>query len=139
MMSEAYDDIIHLPHHVSKKYPQMSLYDRAAQFAPFAALTGMPLVLKAQDSEDEKWLDADEAAVLDRRLSYLCLHLKEKPEVSITYFEPFFHKPGGLCKMVQGCVKSIDDSFHEITMMNGTTILIRALLALEGSIFYRME
>jgi hypothetical protein len=138
MMSEAYDDIIHLPHHVSKKHPQMSLYDRAAQFAPFAALTGMPLVLKGKNSEDKKWLDADEAALLDQRLNHLSRHIKERPEVSITYYEPFFQKPGGIYKMVHGIVKTVDENAHELILTNGTTIPIDSLLSLEAPLFEDM-
>ncbi len=138
-MNDSYNDIINLPHHVSKKHQQMSLYDRAAQFAPFAALTGMPLVLKGHEWVDEKRLDHDEAVLLDRRLNYLKLHLKERPEVSITYFEPLVENQGGYYMTMKGFVKNIDENFLELTMTNGKTIPIRYLLVIESTLFDGME
>ena len=83
-----YDDIINLPHHQSKNNPHMSLYDRAAQFAPFAALTGYDDAVKEArrltDSKPE--LDENQLEELDQQLADLMTRIEEHPEVTITYF-----------------------------------------------------
>ena len=80
-----YDDIIHLPHHVSQKRPKMSLHDRAAQFAPFAALTGHEAAIKetARLTEEEIELDENSKELLDLRLQQLQEHLSEQPEYQV--------------------------------------------------------
>ena len=91
------DDIIHLPHHVSQNHPQMPLRDRAAQFAPFAALTGYEAAVgeTARLTAERRELDAQEAAELNRRLTDLAARLKDRPEVTIEYFVPDERKAGG--------------------------------------------
>lgn len=95
-----YDDIIDLPHFVSKKYPQMSMRDRAAQFSPFAALTGYDAEIKETARLTDKRIEFDED-VLDRlneRLNILrkCLDDGDvNPDVRITYFEKDLKKDGG--------------------------------------------
>ena len=81
-----YDDIINMPHHVSKKHPQMSLYARSAQFAPFAALTGYEEAVKetARETEDELDIDDELKAILDDKLQLIIEQKDNKPEVSIT-------------------------------------------------------
>ena len=83
-----YDDIINMPHHVSKKHPQMSLYARSAQFAPFAALTGYEEAVKETARETENELDIDDELkeILDDKLQLIIEQKDNKPEVSITYF-----------------------------------------------------
>lgn len=92
-----YDDIINLPHHQSKTHPNMSLHDRAAQFAPFAALTGYDDAVKEArrltDSKPE--LDENQLAELDMKLTELTERIAECPKVSVTYFEPDDKKEGG--------------------------------------------
>ena len=87
-MTETYDDIIHLPHHVSKRHPQMSLYNRAAQFAPFAALTGYEeaIIETARLTAPKVDMMEDNQQLLDRKLALLSHSLREQPTVSITYF-----------------------------------------------------
>ena len=86
-MNHPYDDIINLPHHVSERHPQMSMYNRAAQFAPFAALTGHDSAITeaARLTEAEEELSESDAEVLNRKLAYL-QSLDEKPTISVTYF-----------------------------------------------------
>ena len=86
-MKHPYDDIIDLPHHVSERHPQMSMYNRAAQFAPFAALTGHKAAITeaARLTEAEQELSESDAEVLNRKLAYL-QSLDEKPTISVTYF-----------------------------------------------------
>ena len=78
-MNDLYDDIIHLPHHVSERHPQMSMYNRAAQFAPFAALTGHNAAITeaARLTEAEQELSESDAEVL------LCLMIRKRVEVII--------------------------------------------------------
>ena len=88
-MNDLYDDIIHLPHHVSERHPQMSMYNRAAQFAPFAALTGHNAAITeaARLTEAEQELSESDAEVLNRKLAYLqsilCLMIRKRVEVII--------------------------------------------------------
>ncbi len=95
-MNHPYDDIINLPHHVSERHPQMSMYNRAAQFAPFAALTGHDSAITeaARLTEAEEELSESDAEVLNRKLAYL-QSLDEKPTISVTYFVPDDKKEGG--------------------------------------------
>ena len=88
VLSEKYDDIIKLPHFVSEKYPQMSMHDRAAQFSPFAALTGYDDLVKetARITDQKVYLDAYILNNLNERLCILKKKLSERTEVDITYF-----------------------------------------------------
>ncbi len=134
-----YEDIIHLPHHVSKKHPQMSMLDRAAQFSPFAALTGYDAAVEetARLTDRRIELDEYEAQHLDERLQELSEHLPEHPEVSITYFLPDARKDGGEYITVTGCVKKIDHYERRIILMDGTLIPIHEVIQINGELFYR--
>ena len=85
-----YDDIIDLPHHRSKTHAHMPIGDRAAQFAPFAALTGYGDAVKetARRTEEKLELDADTLAELDEKLGKIVRRLPERPKARITYFRP---------------------------------------------------
>ena len=108
-MKHPYDDIIDLPHHVSERHPQMSMYNRAAQFAPFAALTGHNAAITeaARLTEAEQELSESDAEVLNRKLAYL-QSLDEKPSISVTYFVPDDKKEGGSYHTATGIVKSVE-------------------------------
>ena len=105
-----YDDIINLPHHQSKNHPRMSLHDRAAQFAPFAALTGYDDAVKEArrltDSKPE--LDENQLEELDQKLADIITRIEERPKVVITYFEPDDRKEGGAYVTCVGKLKKID-------------------------------
>ena len=124
-MSE-YDDIIHLPHHVSRIHPQMSMEDRAAQFSPFAALTGYDAAIaetaRLRDLRVE--LDEYERQALYENLPFISEHLKEHPKISITYFIPDHCKEGGEYVTVTGNIKKLDDYEHSIVLMDGSRILM---------------
>lgn len=132
-MSE-YDDIIHLPHHVSKKHPQMSMEDRAAQFSPFAALTGYDAAIAetARLTNQRVELDEYERQALNEKLQVISEHLKEHPKVTITYFLPDARKDGGEYVTVTGNVKKIDDYEHRIILMDETRILMEDVISIEG-------
>ena len=97
---ESYEDILYLEHHVSKKHPQMSIYNRAAQFAPFAALSGHgeAIAETARLTEGKIELDDYEKLKLDEKLYILQERIAEVPEVCITYFRPDtsipYYQPG---------------------------------------------
>lgn len=125
-----YDDIIHLPHHVSAVHPHMSAANRAAQFAPFAALTGhKDEVREAGRYTDKKIeLDEDEKAALDRRLQYIRTELSQSPEITVTYFLPDERKEGGCYVTEQGVVKKIDEYRRCFVMKDGLEIPIRDII-----------
>lgn len=123
-MKTPYDDIIRLPHHISQNHPQMPLRDRAAQFAPFAALTGYEAALgeTARLSVERRELDAQEAEELNRRLVALIARLSERPEVTIEYFVPDERKAGGAYVTVTGRVRNISVAERLLVMEDGTEI-----------------
>lgn len=123
-MKTPYDDIIHLPHHVSQNHPQMPLRERAAQFAPFAALTGYEAAVgeTARLTAKRRELDAQEAAELNRRLADLAARLKDRPKVTIEYFVPDERKAGGAYVTVTGVVRNISVSERLLVMEYGTAI-----------------
>lgn len=108
-MTGEYEDIIHLPHHVSSKRPQMSMLDRAAQFSPFAALTGYDDAIQETGRLTEQKIELDEETLekLDERFQILQEHLCEQPEVRFTYFKPDERKEGGAYLTVSGIVRKI--------------------------------
>ena len=105
-----YDDIIELPHHVSKKHVQMSIHDRAAQFSAFAALTGHKAAIQETERLVEKKMELDENAIqlLNEKLLMIYESLDQHPQVSITYFVKDSHKDGGKYVTTEGCVKKMD-------------------------------
>ena len=125
-----YDDIIDLPHHISKKHPQMSLEARAAQFAPFAALTGYDDAVKETARLTNERIDLDEEAkmMLDAKLQVIREQLSEKPLVTITYFVPDAKKDGGKYITTNGNVKKIDDYKHLIILDNSLEIPINEII-----------
>lgn len=122
-----YDDIIDLPHHVSKKHPQMSLHDRAAQFSPFAALTGYEDAVgeAARLTDRRQELDEEQAARLEQQLSLLTETAAERPEIMVTYFLPDARKSGGKYVTVQGTLRRIDETEKTLIFTDGRRIAIR--------------
>ncbi|MEG2421569.1 MAG: hypothetical protein RSB55_08455, partial [Oscillospiraceae bacterium] len=96
-MRTPYDDMLHLPHHVSEKHPSMPMLDRAAQFSPFAALTGYDAAVKetARLTDRRVELDEGEKEAIDQRLTLVQERLPDPTEVTITYFVPDKKKAGG--------------------------------------------
>lgn len=140
-MTETYDDIIHLPHHVSKRHPQMSLYNRATQFAPFAALTGYEeaIIETARLTAPKVDMMEDNQQLLDRKLALLFHSLREQPTVSITYFQPDKKKSGGQYLTVTGVIKSIRDSERVILIADGKRVSIDTIINIDGDIFSSEE
>lgn len=136
-----YDDIIHLPHHVSVRHPQMPLMDRAAQFSPFAALTGYDAAIKETERLTEEWEELDESrkAMLDERLQIIRENFPGKPEIIFTYFQPDEKKSGGAYLTVTGKVKKINEYEHQIIMEDGTVLPIENLFSIEGELFRELD
>ena len=140
-MNGKYDEIMGLPHHVSKTRPQMPMSDRAAQFAPFAALTGYDAAIKETGRlTDEKIeLDVEALSALDMKYQLLMEAHDEAPEVTITYFQPDERKAGGKYVSAVGAVKKIDDFERRITMRDGTRIPTDDVLSIDGELFSSLE
>ena len=132
-MKTPYADIIDLPHHVSQNHPQMPLRDRAAQFAPFAALTGYEAAVgeTARLTARKRELDAQEAEELNRQLAAIIEHLSERPEVTVEYFVPDERKSGGAYVTVTGRVRHVSVPEKTMVMADGTVIPLDDIAALE--------
>ena len=140
-MKTKYEDIINLPHHVSKTRPQMPMSDRAAQFAPFAALTGSDSAIKETGRLTDARIDLDEEALtaLNMRYQLLMDALDKEPEIEITYFKPDERKAGGKYISVTGAVKKVDDFERLITMQDGMKIPMDDVLSIDGELFSSLE
>ena len=136
-----YDKIINLPHHVSSTRSHMTVIDRAAQFSPFAALTGYDAAVKetARLTEQQIELDEYEKATLDQRILLLQDRLKKLPEVTITYFIPDERKDGGKYVSITGAVKKIDTYEKQLVLVNKSKIPIGNILSIEGEVFRLLE
>lgn len=136
-----YDDIINLPHPTSQKRPRMSVQDRAAQFSLFAALTGYDAAIRetARLTEERIELNEYEQAVLDQRIILLQEHLKDLPEVTITYFQPDERKEGGKYRSLTGVVKKIDPYERQLVLADKSKISIESILNLESELFRSTE
>lgn len=136
-----YDDIINLPHHVSKRHPQMSLMNRAAQFSPFAALTGHEAAIQetARLTDSFIELSEDRKERLDEQLQMIMENLEQKPECEITYFQPDEKKTGGSYVTVCGRIKKVDRFEQKIMFTDGTALPINHLFAIRGELFRNME
>ena len=136
-----YEDIINLPHHVSLIRPKMPMSDRAAQFAPFAALTGYDAAIKETGrlTDERIELDVEALSALDMKYQLLMEALDEAPEVIITYFRPDERKAGGKYVSAVGAVKKIDDFERRITMQDGAKIPMDDVLSIEGELFSVLE
>lgn len=136
-----YEDIINLPHHVSPTRPQMPMSDRAAQFAPFAALTGYDAAIKETGRLTDEKIELDEEALtaLDMKYQFLMDTLDDAPEVTITYFQPDERKAGGKYVSAVGVVRKVDDFERRITMQDGAKILMDDVLSIDGELFSSLE
>ena len=136
-----YDEIMGLPHHVSRTRPQMPMSDRAAQFAPFAALTGYDSAIKETGRLTDEKIELDEEALttLDMKYQFLMDALDDAPEVTITYFQPDERKAGGKYVSAVGVVKKVDDFERRITMQDGAKIQMDDVLSIDGELFSTLE
>ena len=136
-ISHKYDDIINLPHHVSKKHPPMSLHDRAAQFSPFAALTGHKAAINeaARLTDKKQILSEDVIAKLNEQLNLIKENIGTNQTVTITYFVPDDKKSGGAYISHTGVVKKIDEYNHTVILTDKTVIPIEQISEMQSDIF----
>lgn len=129
----AYDDIINLPHHVSKRHPQMSMWNRAAQFAPFAAVAGHESAIQEEGRMTDDWIELGDFGneELNRKMALLVSKLPEHPTVTIEYFVPDGQKSGGSYQEVSGIVKRIDEVERLIELTDGMKIAIDAIIGIK--------
>ena len=123
-MTGPYDDIIDLPRPVSRKHPPMPMMKRAAQFLPFAALTGFEgeIAEAARLTETAPELSEDALAALDEQLSLLRQLLPDQPQVTVTRFLPDERKAGGHFETLTGRVRRLDEANRVLRLTDGTTI-----------------
>ena len=129
-----YDDIINLPHHISKKHPQMSIENRAAQFAPFAALTGYDEEVKetARLTKERIELNEEVKEKLDIKIQMIKEKLSIRPTITFTYFIKDSKKAGGKYVDVTGVVKKIDEYKRIIILEDKTQIPINEIVDIIG-------
>ncbi len=132
-----YDDMIALPHPEPSTRPRMPREKRAAQFAPFAALAGYEDSTReeARRTEEKAELSEDMKDMLDARLALIGYHIKEQPNIAVTYFLPDDKKAGGRYVTVSGSVKMLDSTEHAIIMADKTKIPIEDVRLIEGELF----
>ena len=132
-MKDDFEDIINLPHHTSARFPRMPMAERAAQFSPFAALTGYESVIRETarrtDSRDE--LDENRRQELDAALQDLSARLQSRPEVRVTYFLADSRKSGGEYIHFSGRLKKIDAFSRLLVFEDGTLIPIDDIFELQ--------
>ena len=119
-----YDDIINMPRHISSKHPQMKIIDRAAQFAPFAALTGHKESIDeaSRITDSKKELDENQKEILNNKLNYILLNLDKLFEIKITYFQADLKKSGGKYITILANIKKIDEYNKVLVLKNGMRI-----------------
>ena len=132
-MKKDYENIIAIPHPVSVRHSQMTQSDRAAQFAPFAALTGHDEALAetARLTDKKIELDENEKDLLDKKLVLLQERLSEQPAVRVTYFIPDEKKTGGKYVTVDRRIKKTDNIYRKMIFTDGTQICADDILNLE--------
>ena len=131
-----YNDIINLPHHESKKYKRMPTINRAAQFTPFAALTGYEDAIEETGrlTTERKEIDEYLKAEINDKLSFLAHSLETAPKVSITYYVPDLRKDGGEYVTRAGKVEKVDSN-KRIVVLNGEEINIADITDIDGIIY----
>ncbi len=132
-----YDDIINLPHPVSKKHTRMPLRDRAAQFAPFAALTGHEAAINETVRQTDERISLSEDVIdeINHRLNIIAKTIDAPKKVSIVYFVPDDRKKGGIYEEHEGAVKQIDEYKKVLIMTDDTKIPIEQIVDIKGDIF----
>lgn len=136
-MKKNYNDIIDLPHHESKKHKPMSLEARAAQFAPFAALTGFSEEIQEAERLTSYKVESDEnlKEILDRKLQIIKEQINIKPLVIITYFIKDLKKDGGSYATTSGVIEKINEYTNTILLDNKTEISINEIVDITSKIF----
>ncbi len=132
-MENRYADIMQLPHPVSQRHAQMSRLDRAAQFAPFAALTGYDGVIRETGRLTMPFIELDEGgmALLDEALQRIREDLDKAPRVSFSCYCPDERKAGGSYCTVTGRVKKLDDIQKAVILTDGRVLPVTRIFGIE--------
>ncbi len=135
-----YDDILYLPHHRSLTHPHMSGHSRAAQFAPFAALSGYEDAISetARLTERRPVLTEEERDALDVRLQILMELATERPEITVTWFIPDERKEGGAIDRTTGTVRRVDPYEALLYFTDGRTLPLQNICAVSSQIFHHL-
>ena len=135
--NDEYDDIINLPHHQSATRPHMTLHDRAAQFSPFAALTGHDAAIAetARLTDKKIYLSEDRINVINAKLQVIGEHIQNLPEITVTYFLKDERKDGGTYISKTGHIKKIDQLQGMVTFSDQTHISFEDIFEIESPIF----
>lgn len=133
-MNSAYDDLLNLPHHTSAVQPAMSMQNRAAQFAPFAALVGYDALIQETTRLTHQKAELDESVIaeLNEKLRLLLELLPQQPEVTVTYFLPDSRKAGGAYRTTSGIIRKFLRNENILVMMDGTQIPIGDIVGIES-------
>lgn len=144
-----YADIIHLPHHKASTRPHMSMYDRAAQFSPFAALTGFDGVIAETGRLTDRKIELSESEkiLLDQKLTLIddVIQDKHQPEITVIYFVPDYLKEGGEYEEYTGQVRKIDPIERTVVFLAangrsaGKTIRIDDITEIHGELVDYMD
>ena len=141
METHKYDDIINLPHHASKKHTPMSPLNRAAQFSPFAALSGHGEAIRETERLTDTFIELseNEKEQLDGQIRVIRDNLNHNPEIEVIYFRPDEIKSGGAYVSVCGKVKKIDEYNGQIIFMDGKALRIEHIFSIRGELFRSMD
>ena len=136
-MTGKYDDMRRLPHHVSASRKPMAITARAAQFAPFAALSGYDAEVQEAGRLTDRPIEPDEyeKEAMNARLQLLARHFREEWVVSLVFFQPDERKAGGAYVTRTGTVKKLYETERLLTLTDGTVIPLDDLIALDGEEF----
>lgn len=127
------NDIINLPHWEPKNHKRMTMLERAAQFAPFSALTGYDAAIMESGRHTDDKMDLEEypKEQLNRKISLLMEILDEKPTLTIIYFQPDTFKSGGSYQTYTGIIKKIDEYEHQLIMQDGKKIPLNSIMDID--------
>ena len=127
-----YSDIINIPYKTSVRHKLMPLHDRAAQFAPFAALTGFELIIEEQArfTDSRPILCEDDEAALNKQFNILCDRLDERPLVTLTYFVKDKYKEGGAIVDKSGIIRFIDTVNRQFIFYDKESVAIDDVIAI---------
>ncbi len=132
-LTDDYKDIIDMPHHEPEHHPRMTMWNRAAQFAPFAALTGYDAAIKETARQTDTFMELDDCDTdrLNSQMSELMPIIHTHPDIEIVYFQPDSHKAGGSYQSMTGALKIIDEVEHLLILTDGRTIPIANIVNIQ--------
>ena len=141
MNNDNYEDIIDLPHYEPLRHPRMSMESRAAQFAPFAALTGYDDAVRETARTTSERIEIDEGLkiFLNKKLQIILENIDNKPEVTITYFIYDKNKSGGKYETITSNISKINMTEQYIMFTNKIKIDINEIIDIKGNLFNELD